>query len=427
LSKESVWERLAPLAKKESETSLSEGRKAFWRIVRRLDVVAAACWSYAITKAVVDWDRAVLRWMDPNLEWIANFRILLFLILLLVMFKLGGKWAIVWVLYLVFWPLLLIVWRLPWAFYRREQWNQLIGLVHVVFGFVSSLKSTIFACFMGTAALFLLLLPGRVTALLAIVCALVFEGWLIWAAGRAAARPSRFLEKFRVPGKDGFNGLTSEAETSRQAALAKDGQLTVAETEAFLDAASQALVVNRIFYFLAYRISEYRKSPAVLLYAAFAVLGLFMVTVANLTLVNMAIYQVDSSAFVTKGGPASTIRFVYYSMTSLYGGEIEVIGARSDVAILIKALSLVIGVLVLGVLCFSLFMTIRYARDQEEAQETVRQMKVTAQKSETAFNKDFEISPAEALARLRELSHGAVVLFAYLARQVPDDFIDPGP
>ena len=435
MTAQTVWERLAPpeaaTPPGKSDETGGDGEegsrwtpKLFWRRVRLLDIVAVVAWGYLLSKLLVDWDRALVGALAPDFAWVINFRILIFAAALLTLAYLGKKLFPLWLLYIALWPLLLVAWRIPWSLYKQGKWNHFVGLVHIVVGAVSGLKSGLRGLVLAVSSLFCLLLPGVWMAWLSLTLAGLFEIWLLLAALRTGVRPSRFLSSQRrlvarlkttmLVQEDQISGLRPAIHGSRQ--------LTRAETDQFLQMAANALLINRATYFWAYRVNEYRKSPALIAYSGLVIIWLLLGSVASFTMMNLSLYQVSASNF-TVDGEASVIKFVYYSLTSLYSGETEVVTAASDLALLLKILATITGAVMVMVLLVTLFLSYRYTRDEAEARRTVADMRDAAERLEREFADEFQLTPDQALERIQEFNHGITGILLYLTRAVPNDFV----
>jgi hypothetical protein len=434
-----VWERLTPSdassdagaelepspeESQDSQSTSSMTPKKFWRRVRLLDVIACLTWAYVVTKLLVDWDRAAVRAIAPDFEWLVNFRVLIAGAVVLGLAYMGKKLFPLWLAYIVLWPLLLLTWRIPWRLYKQGKWNHMVGLVHVMAGAISGLKSALRGLLLAVSSLLFLLLPWAWTAWVSLGLAALFELWLLIAAVRSGIRPSRFLVwQRRMVSSVKSTVLVQENQISGlRPVIHGSRQLTRTETDQFLQVASSALLVNRVTYFWAYRVNEYRKSPALIAYSALAIVWLLMGSLGSFSVMNLALYEMDPRNFELEG-PPSVARFVYYSLTSLYSGETQLIMASSDLALVVKILATVTGVVMVMALLVTLFMSFRYTRDEAEARRTVDEMREAAVRLESEFADEFQLTPEDALERFQEFNHGLTGLLVYLTRAVPHDFM----
>jgi len=430
-----VWWRLTPPAKEEPDSpaepdpSVETTRRGFWHRIHLLDLVAAPSWFYGVTKALVDWDSALLRAINPDLVWLTNFRFLVIALLLLGLILIGRKLAPLWLAYIALWPLLIIAWRVPRILYKRDQWNYIVGLVHIVWSGFASIKNFLAGVVLVGSTLFFLVLPGTWTAVVSFVLATVFQAWLIVSAVKAGLRPSRFLSKQR--------DLISRAKIDRistqekelealQPAIESSQNLTAHQSAKFLELASSALLVNRLALFWAYRVHAYRKSPAIIAYGAMSVLWLFVGSLVAAVLANRSMYQVDPGSLNVEGGEPTIVKFTYYALTSMTGGETEVMEPANDFALAVKTAMMFIGILVILTLSVALIMSIRYSRDEKDAEQTLDALRDATGRLSTGFTDAFYLRPDEAVDRLIELQPGFAKWLIYLRQSIPDDFLRGG-
>jgi hypothetical protein len=426
-----VWERLDPSAtaiapESDAEQKIEEEDakpSRAWRTIHRLDILAAVFWLNAFTKVFIsDWDRSLVRKLAPNAEWIINFRILLFSIVLLALFKLGKKWSLLWIAYVIIWPLAVIVWRIPRLIHKKAGWNGLVGLAHVFSGFLRGVKWSLAAVVLLVASLLFLALPGTLSAWIASISAFGLLCWLLYTSIRSTLTPSRFMgmqkRLFSL-----YRGIApTEEYDNLRPAIEGGGQLDAEQTKTFLTQAGNSLVASRVVYFWAYRVNEYRKSWALIVFNALSVVWLFVTSVVAFTLINLGLFQANPNAFELTGRP-SAVKFFYYSAVSTSGGETTLIQPVGDIAVAVKTLEFIVGTILIVTLFVSIFLGFRASRDDRDARETVEAIRVVAKEAEAEFTANYGCTPTEAIQRLSSIGHTSIGTLALLS--VPEAFMSP--
>ncbi|GAA1608231.1 hypothetical protein GCM10009804_75090 [Kribbella hippodromi] len=425
-----VWERLNPSAPATTATTTSNGegdpqadRRRFWRRVHLLDLIAFIAWGYVISKVfLADWDRALVRKAFPNYEWVVNFRILLFIAVALVLLRVGKKGlGLLWIAYVIVWPIALISWRIPRFAYRKGSWNGVVALVHVLIGGIRGFKSALIGAGLAVLTLFFAVLPGRTPAVLSAITAFLVLIWYLYCAARSILAPGRFMRtQSKIVRR--INPKTLAVNYKELAPLIEGGDaLTPAQSDQFIQAAQSALLLHRSTHFWAYRINEYRKSPALMIYSVIAIVWLFIGCVVAFTFINLAIYQASPSSFVVAGDPLP-VKFLYYSTVSMYAGEANIVQAVGGFAIVVKTLEAFLGPVIVVGLIATLILSYKHTRDDEAAQQAVNDIRGGAARFEAEFANIYKVTPDDALMYLQQMGRGMSGIFTFLFQSMPTDF-----
>jgi hypothetical protein len=180
--------------------------------------------------------------------------------------------------------------------------------------------------------------------------------------------------------------------------------------------ASNALLVQKLIYLWAAKVNDYRRSPATFMYGPLTTVGLLVYTMIIFGFANLGIYHFSAQQFVATREP-SLLVFIYYSLTGLYSGEIEVLVPVGNLAVVVKIMLGVIGPLLLAVLAAGLFQNYRLRRDAEAADKVVSDLRGYVRELEGEFHRDYYLSPAQALAKLAEMGSGLVRILSWITAQ----------
>src|SRR5580700_5126471 len=88
------------------------------------EVIAISFWIYAICKLLVfDIDVAIINYVNPRYIWVAQYKFLLLLgTLSVVVLITKNKHLIVWFLYVLFYPLIALCWKIPRFAFKKGSW-----------------------------------------------------------------------------------------------------------------------------------------------------------------------------------------------------------------------------------------------------------------------------------------------------------------
>ena len=194
LAKATAAEPEAPMRNAASLTppsSTVSGRVRNWIRIG----LAMTVWSYAVVKLLFfDVDLWLAHRLVPGHVWLVQYRWLLAIVALTVFaIALRGPRLLGWTVYILFFPLILFFFHIPWALFKREAWTPAIVLVAAAVSVFKSFRwklSFLSALLVGS----FLVAASRKPALdllgaaLLIVVILLAYGWTVVRAFRSPPR-----------------------------------------------------------------------------------------------------------------------------------------------------------------------------------------------------------------------------------------------
>ena len=316
---------------------LARNRRRLKRRVRVLDSIATFFWVYALVKVfITDLDRTLAQRISPSLEFLVDFRFFVFLgaLSLLVLAFRKKLVAVVAFVYIALFPLVVLFWKIPRTLYRTKSWVAAFAVINAASSVLSDLRySVVFVTL--TAFSVLGILAGDADSIIGI-SVLVLFALLLVSIGRTiwfSLAPSRFLDMqqqtiTRIVESEPLKQMTSVGDDLRRADVEK---FSPQQQEMFVQQLTHGVIAYHGLLYWAYQLEQYRLSPASLLYSTLAYISLFLRVVVALALMNYGLYRIDGNAYEYVADPSVWV-FVRYSMTGLYGGEIEALRPISDLA-----------------------------------------------------------------------------------------------
>lgn len=189
----------------------------------------------------------------------------------------------------------------------------------------------------------------------------------------------------------------------------------------FTNALGMAVMFHRGLYYWAYQLEKYRRSSATLLLTAISYLWLAARVIASFTLLNIALYHGDPHAFRYNEAPTA-ITFVHYVIASLYGAEISMLQAHSQLTEGLAVITFPVAGLLVVSLLLSLAVTYRSSRDESDIRDTINTLKSEGARLRDQLRENYDVSVAEAVARLEQLKYAMLGVLRFLAANVPDGF-----
>ncbi len=392
-----------------------------------LDVVGTLAWTYAVVKIFIfDFDVYIVQHFLPQARWIVDWRFLILLVLLALWAVVGRpKWFLVGVLYVAFFPFVVVFWKVPRLIFRGRSWIPVFGALDLGTNLVRDYRFALFglaAAFVSAAIIlfaswpWLLLTAGGVWALLLLL--------LITRALWRSVNPSRFikgqtalLDKMMASGW--FSGLWQIQDELRSPAVSK---FTETQQSTFITHMAFGVLGHRVMYWWAYQLDCYRRSSAPFLFNLLTYFRLFVVAVIGFALINAAVFRADPTAFVSSQTPGA-FDFIHYSINILTAGPVE-LTPRSGLALAVADAARFTGIVVLITFVATVLFTERLSKQDEALRDSVGIFRRRAKEFDERFAEQYELSVAEAWDRLKELGYGLLGLIAYFSSRVPHDFED---
>jgi hypothetical protein len=407
------------------EESEAEKRKRR-RVILALDIVSTLFWIYVTLKIfVVDLDRSLVSRVAPSHEGILYYRVFVYLgLLVIIVWK---RKSLLWgVAYVLAFPLLVLVWKIPWFFIKRRSWALFLGSMQAVFTALSSFKYNLTTKFMALVAATLISITSDRPLLLA---SAIYLAWLMaFSYVRLLAKTftgSSFLRMQRDNITKITNsravGFLTHADESRNADVevynaAQLNQITVAM--------SAGIIVNKALYFWAYQLERYRReySPSSV-FAAVSYFWLLLGIALGFTFINEAAYKLDPSQYQVPGHP-TFLAFALYSVASLVVSQGGGISAAGDWAYGIQLAAAIAGPLLLATFALHFGATFKRERDESALRDLVAELKKTARDQDAQFKAEWAVDVNEAHRRLEDLGAGLGIVVRWVTSSIPTEFFD---
>lgn len=423
-----VWERLdyrptlVPTKVAVDGDSPPATKVARWKM-RVLDSVATTIWGYALARVFVgDVDRWALSAVSLQYAWLLDFRFFGFLLILTValgIFRRKRAWVPI---YVVLFPIVVVLWKVPKFLYKRRSMTLFMGFVHATTAMFLGFRRTALAATVGAFAILGIAISSAPVVLL--ISALALLG--IWAASLArgvkyALAPTKFVQQQRslierLLASTAFWRLVTVDDN-----LAKPTQdkLSPEQTNQFLTAVSSGMIGHRLSQFWAQKLDNYRRSNAFVIFAAFAVLGLFFLAAVTFTGVNIAVYKADPGQFAATRD-AGVVMFAYYSIASMYVSEIAAITPIGPIAAGVSIIAAVSSALILFLVVTSLIFGYRQSRNDESAIREIYLLRKNGDSFANRLADEYEVSLDSIAEHLNQIGFDFLGILGFLTRETGD-------
>jgi hypothetical protein len=290
-------------------------RRVLWIFV---GIAAPLFWVYVFLKVfVVDVDVYVSQWLFPGSFWLLNFKFVFFLGAVALLLLLLGPGACLLVLsYVVFYPIILVVWKIPAIIFRRKSWTMAFALLNSIISFFQAVRYRVIvtACWLVICLVIIvsddrLLLWGSCAALVALLITTYVRRLLL------LLQPSALLRVYGLI----FRSLREQAASTgkldddmRALALVdynKD------QLQKWTSKVQMSVLFNRCALFSARRLSDYQRSGVHILSGVLTGLAMVITTTLTFAFIHYALYKADPASFETTPSP-SFFTFFYYSFNT---------------------------------------------------------------------------------------------------------------
>jgi len=384
-----------------------------------LETIAVAFWAYSIAKLFIfDIDLFLIKKYLPNLTWILEFKFL-FIIGGLAIFWLFTKNRVVLttVLYVLFYPVIILVWKIPKLIVKRKSWIGAFTFIGMVLSFFRSLK-------LNTIALALLLIPIAIVwrcenqmllwTAAGLLCVFIF--FLFSRAIYFSFKPSLL---FKLQSKvvsefwDTFKGQCSPDEDIKDLAIA---QMNKKQLQQWSNSLQNAVIVNRMCYFLTTKLRDFQNSKINVFFYVTNFFFLVILTIISFAVLNLAIYKADPTSFSANFTPRF-FHFVYYSTNTLFTNGIPDFYPVSTLARGIGTAEILFA-FVLLVILFFLFTTVQSDRHNEDIEFSIRSMRAQGEHLDSFIKENYRLTVDEAIQELEKIKAAFIKAIFYLSSNI---------
>ena len=381
-------------------------------------VIAGLFWLYVICKLFIfDVDLYLIQKINPSLIWIAKYKffILIAAFSILLLITRSGR-LLLWLLYIVFYPLILIFWQLPLLILRQKNWTLAFALLNAVLSVSKSIKYKFIlaaAFILASFAIFTfeaspIMVAAIVTILLVLLISYVrmafyvFRPSTVFQVYSRVINPSPSTILLNTPDKE-IRGLPVS-------------NLNAAQIELRRNSIQTLVLWNRVVLFLGRKLRQYQESKLNAVAYSFNLLLLMAITIFSFAAVNYALLKIDPLQFNITTMPSGFI-FLYYSFHAFIFGSISEITPIQLYAQILSMAEQSFAIVLLFIL-ISLFFSVRSEKYKEELARTIRESEETGRALELLIRDTYSLTLDEALQEIQKLQTNMMKLILWLSQDL---------
>ena len=399
----------------ESPPSAPNQLPVFGRNLRRaLDFIATALWLYAFVKLFVfDFDLYVVQTYAPNLLWLLQLRFIVLVGLAGLSFLLFKKTIVISsVFYIVLFPFIVLLWKLPVLIFRQKSWTLAFALANSLILFFTNIKqlAITIALFLVSATAILVstnvYLVAASGGILLILTAISFVTSLISVFRRSnlPAIYALILNAWR-------ESIVKKEPIDERIKIFSPDQLSTEDRKAWSSALETRVLFNRACLFIARRFRAYQQSRLNVASGVFTSLTLLTITVLSFAFINMAAFTLVPASYATHSAP-TFFDFFHYSFKTFVFGSIKELEALAPFS---EAINMVENffALFLGIIFASLVISVRSQRHSEELDQVIRIIEKQGKTMELQIAKEYKIKTIDDALRELERASAGMIKFLY--------------
>jgi len=389
-----------------------------------IEFIAIFFWVYLFIKLLIcDFDVILMSLFLPKYLWILHYKFFIiigFFALILIFCR--NKVIIEKLLYILFYPVILIIWKIPRKLFLTKSWIAMFAFIGGVLNFVKSFKFNFISfAFLSISSILTIKLNNPYILIITLV---YFVAYLIVIYLRSlylSFKPSSLfsiqadtLDKIREKFQLSFN-LDKEIKP-----LSLDA-MTEKQLSKWSNSLQQAIIYNRVCYFISSKLRAYKKSKINIAFYILSFLFLMCLTVYLFGFINFAFYKIEPSAYQVYENP-TILHFIYYSINTLLTNNIPDFYPVTALARFINTFETSIAI-ILVIILFFLFTTVQNEKQNEEIDTVIETIKNHGQKLEPFVKSEYRLTVPEAIEELKKIKASSVQLIIYLSDNISKDLI----
>lgn len=381
-----------------------------------LETVAFLFWLYASTKLFVfDVDVSLLDLFAPKWAWLLNYKFPILLGLIVISLIVSRSLTLgLAVLYIVFYPPIVLFWKLPRFVWKQKSWLLAFALVNAAISFFYSFKRDFIA---GTLFLICIILivtvDNQYVLFGASLLLLMIVAFAYYAAFLKAFKPSAVFETYTKV----FPAVRTSIKVDGSLRNLPIELMTAQQIEFRTNSLQNVVLFNRACLFISKKLRNYQRSGVNVISYVFGLLFLLIVTIFAFGLINYAIFKIDLNLYQFTYSHPSLFAFIYYSAGSMFytaNGLVPV----ATVSQAIQLVEFLCGVL-LVVILVTVLVALRNEKYSQELENVISSVEREGYAAESVLQSEFNFDNIDAaIAALQQAKAGLAAFIIYLTNNL---------
>lgn len=378
-----------------------------------IDIISFIIWFYIILNFfIIDLEIIIINYLVEDVSFFFYFRIIFTLLFLIFLFTiLNKKSAISFLLYTIFFPIIILFWRLPKYIYLNEKWNLIFILFSFIFQLFSSFRLKLFLLFFFIISVLTIVFSDNhyllslsiILLILLVLIIYIRKFHSLFKSSNLTKGYSVFIENFE---KNSYPVFKLGYDLSKISI--KD--LSDKQYQSWLQKLESTVLYNRLFLFISKKFGEYLNTKLYMLFIIINIISLMILTIVCFFMINLSLYKLNSYAFLSNE-EFSIFDIFLYTVTTLFS-LINISGLvpnniYSEIVYIILSM---LGYFML-IIFIGLFIKIKGQREESDISNLVAMYNDEARKLEILMSKELQVSNiSDAISEL-ERAESALIKF----------------
>lgn len=385
-----------------------------------LEIFAIFLWLYTLIKVFVfDIDTWFVQGFFPDWQWILSFKLIFLLaVASFIWLWIGTRDAIIWFLYITFYPIVILFIKLPYYIFKQRSWLLAFATLNAIASFFSNLKyklifTTLFLVAFAIAIFShqTYLLPVAAGTLTALVLLAYVKSFL------SALKPTVIFQTyskfFKGVRKLGHASFALDAEIKELPIETLEPK----QLEKWSTSLQTSVLFNRFCLFTATRLRDYQRSEWRMIPSIFSLLGLIAFTIVSFSGIYYSLFKINPDLFSFTQTP-QLFTFLYFSFNNFILNSTPEIAASMTLSQSVYMLQASLSFL-LVVIITTLYISHRAQKSSSELDEVITSVEDEAKNMEGFIQEEFKIeSITVAMERLKEIQSGLVQFIYWLSKEI---------
>jgi hypothetical protein len=386
------------------------------------EALAIFFWLYLVTKLFVfDIDIFLIDKLAPNYTWLINYKFFILIGLLAIIFLVTkNKHIFWWSLFVLFYPIILIFWKIPILIFKKKSWNLTFALFDSIISFFKSpklrfVKTSIFlvsmAIILGSSNNILLWVSLSVITII-ILLAYIQRSILIFKPPDVYHFYSKIFSKYGEFLKANPTFVLDENGKN----LPIEG-MDNTQIEKWTTSIQQLVLFNRVCLFFAKKLKSYKDSKFNIASYVFGIMILILFTVFSFTLINYGLFKVNAHYFSFSNVP-TFFNFIYYSFNNLLFNSIPDIVATAPVSQVFSMVESLFA-LFLIVILVTLVLTVKNQKEVDEMDAVINSLSDEGKKMEDYIKDKYQFNNIdETMQALKKLNAALIDILYQITNSI---------
>lgn len=361
----------------------------------------------------------MLNAISPELGFVVKYKFFAFLILcLLILLLRGTRNFLKLFAYFLFFPFLFLFWQIPMLLLQKNNWILVLGYLTIIISFFKSMKLNLIV--FTTLSISLTVIITQEHKYILILMMFILGIYLSWYYVRCV------IASFKTP-----NVLGIDTTRIKELSLSLNKQyidykitgtnikenMSEEEHKTYISKLEQVLFFNKMWYFVASKLRDFKNSKALLLYCFAKLFFTLCITIIIFALLNYSAYKIDHSSFATPTEIKGFLSFIYYSFNTIFTNNVVDFYPVTNFARFLNSAEIFFGFLILVILFF-LTTTVLKEKHTEELDRISELAKVQGQELDKIIYSNFNLTVDDAIQEIEKIKSSMFKMIYYFTSQI---------